>query len=255
MDERTKKTGISLDAKRLLITGAASGIGKATAELAHRGGARIALFDRESEPLDSLVTSLNAESDNAKAWTLDLLDFDATREAVEAASRWLGAIDVLVHVAGVMRAQGVFVSDVDLETWNEVITVNLSAAFNITKYVVQRMLESKNGVVILTGSGAGVIGPSRSIPYGASKGGLHGFALTLADQLSPHGIRVNDVLPGLVDTPLVRRSIEEGVRAGMARSHYETAMLGACAPEDIAQIMVFLASDHASHVRGTITTR
>lgn len=245
----------SLDDKRILITGAASGIGKATAELAHREGARVALFDREVEPLDALVASLNDVSGRARPWAVDLSDFAGARQAAAEGSQWLGGIDVLLHVAGVMRGQGALITDVDLSVWEDVIHINLSAAFNIVKCVVSEMLARNAGVVILTGSGAGVLGPSGSIPYGASKGGLHGFALTLAAQLAPLGIRVNDVLPGLVDTPLVRRSIEEGVGAGTAREHYESAMLNACTPEDIAKVMVFLASDQASHVRGSITTR
>jgi NAD(P)-dependent dehydrogenase (short-subunit alcohol dehydrogenase family) len=244
-----------LDGKRLLITGAASGIGRATSELAHRSGAQIALFDRDPEQLENLTASLSTDAERARSWTVDLADFEATERAVNDARQWLNEIDVLIHVAGIMRSQGALITDVAVDAWDEVIHVNLSASFNVTRHVVRGMLEAGHGVVILTGSGAGVIGPSGSIPYGASKGGLHGLALTLADQLSPHGIRVNDVLPGLVDTPLVRRSIAEGVDAGVAKDRYENAMLKACEPEDVAKVMTFLASDQASHVRGTIVTR
>jgi NAD(P)-dependent dehydrogenase (short-subunit alcohol dehydrogenase family) len=114
------------------------------------------------------------------------------------------------------------------------------------------MIVAGRGVIILAASGAGVVVPSGSVPYGASKGGVYGLALTLAEQFRPYGIRVHALCPGLVSTPLLHRSIAEGQRSDPRR--YSPPDIQAVSPDKIADIVAFLASDQASHIRGAVFT-
>jgi NAD(P)-dependent dehydrogenase (short-subunit alcohol dehydrogenase family) len=246
---------MTLDGKRLIITGAASGIGRATAELATESGAQASLFDVDSVGLATVRRDLDERGADVRTWTFDLSDAGETERRVREAARWMGGVDVLLHVAGVMQGQGFLVTDLPDDVWERVISINLTATFLVAKYAALEMMKAGGGAIILTGSGAGVAWPSGSAAYGASKGGVHGLAITLEKQLAPYGIRVNEVQPGFVDTPLLRRSVAEGLASGMSAESYTAIDKTAVGPPDIAKVMVFLASDDASHVRGVVTTR
>lgn len=235
-----------LEGKRIIVTGAANGIGRATAEKVAAEGAGLCAFDADPR-VQELMTS------GAAVWQMDVSDPEAVEKAVDEACSRMGGVDVLLHVAGIMRGQGAPLTELDDGDWNRVIGVNLTGSYLMAKHVARHMIPAGQGVIVFTASGAGVSGPSGSIAYGASKGGVHGLAMTAADQLSRHGIRVHDVCPGSVDTPLIRRSLEEGARRDPAR--YEGATRTLVPAERIAEIFAFLASDDASHMKGTVFTR
>ena len=236
---------LHLKGKRILITGAASGIGRASAERCMSAGARLAVFDR-----DDAIFEL--EQGGASCWRVDVSDPDDVERSVDEAHRQLGDIEVLVHMAGLMRGQAVLLTDLADHLWEEVIRVNLTGSYLIAKHVARHMILAGHGVIVLAASGAGVVAPSGSVAYGASKGGVYGLALTLAEQLRPHGIRVHALCPGLVATPLLRRSVAEGQCNDPSR--YQSEDFRAVSPDRIADIVAFLASDQASHVRGPVFT-
>lgn len=235
-----------LKGKRLIVTGAANGIGRATAEKVAAEGAILAAFDA-----DPRVEELKALE--AAVWQMDVSQPDAVEKAVDEACCQMGGVDGLLHVAGIMRGQRVPLTELDDGDWQQVIAVNLTGSYLMAKHVARHMIPAGQGAIVFTASGAGVSGPSGSIAYGASKGGVHGLAMTVSDQLSQYGIRVHDVCPGSVDTPLIRRSIAEGARRDPAR--YESVVRSLVPPERIAEIFAFLVSDEASHMRGTVYTR
>ena len=143
---------------------------------------------------------------------------------------------------------------VDESIWDPVIEVNLKGSYIVVKHVARYMIPMQSGVVILTSSGAGVIGGSSSVAYGASKGGTHGLAMTLDTHLSRHGIRVNDVLPGNLETPLKIGATEEQLVNTGDRERYDDIMAGLSSPDGVAAVIAFLASDDANYVRGSVRT-
>ena len=138
--------------------------------------------------------------------------------------------------------------------WDPVIDVNVKGSYLVSKHVARYMKEQRSGVIVLTSSGSGVLGGSSSYAYGASKGGTHGLAMTLDGHLSRFGIRVNDMLPGELDTPLKVAATEEMLRNTGNRAVYERTMANLASPDGVAAVMAFLASDDAAYVRGSIRT-
>lgn len=246
VDDR-KEPGASgrLAGKRLLVTGAASGIGLATARRAAAEGADLALFDVQDGR--DAAAECAACGVRARSWACDVGVESSVAPAVGQAADWLGGLDAVLHVAAIVGVRDVEVDSLELDDWERVMTVNVAGAFLVAKYTTPH-LERTSGALVLTGSGAGIWGGHRSLAYGASKGGLHGLALTLEAPLRARGIRVNDVAPGAVDTPLVR-SLD-----GDARVDEAVANGRVIAADQVASIMVFLASAEASAVRGTVRT-
>ena len=159
-----------------------------------------------------------------------------------------------VSAAGIMRGQLADIGDLDEATFDRVVDVNLKGAFLVAQRVAPVMVEQGAGVIVLVGSKAGVTVGSGSFAYGASKGGVHGLALTLERHLGPAGIRVNDLCPGDVDTPLYRRSIAEGVERGGDPVAAEQALARLTPVRAVAEVLAFLVSDAASAVRGSVFT-
>jgi NAD(P)-dependent dehydrogenase (short-subunit alcohol dehydrogenase family) len=168
---------------------------------------------------------------------------------------WLSGLDVLLHLAGVLLGPHVEIADFSEETWDRVLDINLKGSFLMSKHVAGYMQKAGKGVIVLTASGAGVTGGSSSFAYGSSKGGVHGLSMVMAANLGPKGIRVNDVAPGALATPLKIGQVEESFRRTGNRTEYEAAMKSLLPPEGVASVMAFLASDDADYVRGTVFTK
>ena len=246
---------MALHGKRTLVTGAATGIGRATALRVAAEGASVAAFDINDVEGQRTVTAIEEKGGRGRYWRVDVTHAEQVRPGVDEAVEWLGGIDVLLHIAGIMRGAYVPIDQFPEETWDEVIDTNLKGSFLVVREVAHHMMRQGHGVIVLTSSGAGVLGGSASYAYGSSKGGTHGLTMVLDRHLSEHGIRVNDVLPGTIDTPLTRGSIEETYRRTGDRSAYEKALAGLAAPEGVASVMAFLASGDAAYVRGSVRTR
>lgn len=245
----------NLSGKRALVTGAATGIGRATAIRIASDGGRVALFDINDSDAESTLRTIRDSGGEARYWSVDVTDEPEVGRRVDEAAGWLGGgIDVLAHLAGILKGSGLEVTDVDDSIWDPVIEINLKGSYIVVKRVAKYMISQRSGVIILTSSGAGVVGGSSSVAYGASKGGTHGLAMTLDAHLSRHGVRVNDVLPGSLDTPLKVGATEEQLANTGDRERYDDIMAGLSSPDGVAAVIAFLASDDADYVRGSIRT-
>lgn len=245
----------NLSGKRVLVTGASTGIGRATAIRIASEGGRVALFDVNDSDAESTLRTILDSGGDARYWRVDVTDEGEVGSGVDEAANWLGGgIDVLAHLAGILKGSGLEVTDVDESIWDPVIEVNLKGSYIVVKHVARHMIPMQRGVIILTSSGAGVIGGSSSVAYGASKGGTHGLAMTLDTHLSRHGIRVNDVLPGNLETPLKIGATDEQLVNTGDRERYDDIMAGLSSPDGVAAVIAFLASDDADYVRGSVRT-
>ncbi|MCL0099661.1 SDR family oxidoreductase [Dehalococcoidia bacterium] len=241
--------------KRIIVTGFASGMGFATACRVVSEGAQVALFDFNELASRKALSAIPSENDQVRSWTMDVSKEADVKTAVAEAIEWFGGgIDVLIHLAGILRGSYLSIGEVTVEDWDAVLEVNLKGSFLMAKHVSQYMIQQQSGAIVLTSSGAGVTEGSSSYSYGSSKGGTHGLALTLDRHLSTHGIRVNEVLPGYVETPMMLEAAEEALLNTGDGAVYRTTMDGLSTPKDIAAVMAFLASDDATSVRGTIST-
>ncbi len=245
----------NLYTKRILVTGAATGIGRSTAIRVAAEGARVAAFDVNDAEAGSTLKTIERAGGTARYWHVDVSSEADVSTAVEEAAVWLGhGVDVLIHLAGMLTGAHVDVTEVTEEDWNLVIDVNLKGSFLVVKHVATHMKRQKSGVIILTSSSGGVLGASSSYAYGSSKGGVHGFAMTLDAQLSKLGIRVNEVMPGSIDTPLKVAATEESYRSTGDEEAYRRTLAVLASPDGVASVIAFLASDDASYVRGSIRT-
>jgi 3-oxoacyl-[acyl-carrier protein] reductase len=239
--------------KVVLVTGAAAGIGRATALAFAREGCRVAAGDVNEPAGQALVPELAAAGGEGLFLALDVADRASVEAAVAAVlARW-GRIDVLVNNAGILRdAQLVKWKDGEIqgslsdEAWQSVLDVNLKGVFLCTRAVVPHMIERGRGVVLSASSVVGLYGNFGQTSYVASKAAIIGMTRTWARELGRHGIRVNAVAPGFVATEILR-SMPQKVLDSMV-AHTPLGRMGQ--PDDIANAYVWLASEQASFVTG-----
>jgi len=244
-----------LQGKVVLITGAASGIGLAAAQVCAEEGADLVLADLPAAPGLGALSTLSGSGGPALVVPTDVTDAAACLSLVAAAERHWGRIDVLIHAAGILQGAYVPVDELDPTIFRRVIEVNLIGTFHMVRAVVPAMRRLGRGTVVLITSGAGVIGGSSSVAYGSSKGGAHGLILTIQEQLRRAGIRLNEVCPGGVDTPLKRQNVADGARAAGRSPEEALANAHLVEPRGVARVLAFLASDAAEYVRGAVFTR
>ena len=242
-----------LAGRRVLVVGAATGIGRAAALHMAGEGARVAAVDVNDEAGEETAS---AAPDRMRYWHADVCDGDQVRSSLAAAREWWGGPpQVLLHTAGVLKGASVDVGEFPDEIWDEVLGINLTGPFLVTKEVVPQMLAAGGGVVILVASGAGVVGGSSSFAYGSSKGGMHGLGLVLAASYADRGLRVHSVCPGAIATPLKKGQLRASAAHTGDTDSYDRRVAGLHPPELLAPLFTFLASDEAALVKGTIFTR
>lgn len=240
------------EGKVAVVTGAASGIGLATAVAFAREGASVVIVNIHEKLGEKAATEIRQQGGEAIVYPTDVADDVAVEKMMsEVVNRW-HHLDILVNNAGIYF-QG-DVSNTSLETWNKVMAVNLTGAFLCTKYAVGSMAKSGGGVVINVASEAGLVGIKGQVVYNVSKGGMIALTRSCAVDLAPLGIRVNCVCPGTTATPLVHAAVNRAPDPIAARRALEQVRplnrLGN--PEEIASAILYLASEEAGYATGTI---
>lgn len=242
-------TETRLDGVGALITGAASGIGRATAEVFHREGARTVLVDVDGAALEVLASTLG---ERASPYVADLGRPGSAAEIVADAERSIGRVDVLVNNAGV-SSQVPFL-DVDRAGWDRLFGVNVEAALELALCASAVMTERRAGCILNVSSISGLGGGPPQSVYGATKGALLGMTREMATALAPYSVRVNAVLPGVIDTPMVRRDIARaGDRSGSGLAAWirEAVPAGRIGrPDEVARVLLFLASSDGAGITG-----
>tara|TARA_Y100001936_G_C16091815_1_gene686963 strand:+ start:3772 stop:4518 length:747 start_codon:yes stop_codon:yes gene_type:complete len=246
---------VDLSGKRIIITGASTGIGRSTTFRVSAAGAKVAAFDVNDSDGAATIADVNETGGDARYWHVDVRDETAVAGAVAAAENWLGGVDVLIHIAGVLQGAAVELDEFPEDIWDTVIDINLRGSFTICKYATGVMKKQNKGVIILTASGAGVHGGSSSFAYGSSKGGVHGLSLVMESHLEKYNIRVNDVLPGAVRTPLKVTNVEDMHDADGKSRDLEEKIDALVSPDEISKVYAFLASDEANMIKGSVRTR
>jgi 2-hydroxycyclohexanecarboxyl-CoA dehydrogenase len=235
-----------LEARTVLLTGGASGIGAATARRLAAEGAHVAIGDLDLDGARAVASEIDGF-----ATELDVTDTASVARAVEAAATALGPVDVLVNNAGTDRF-GWFV-DTDEALWDHVLRVNLRGVLACTHAVLGAMQERGGGAIVNVASEAGRVGSQGSATYSAAKAGVIGFTKAIARESARFGIRCNAVAPGPIETPLLNSAPEQlgelgaRLKQGMIDA---TAMRRIGEPEEVAAAVAFLASDDASYVTG-----
>lgn len=235
-----------------LVTGAGSGIGKATAGLLARLGAPVAIVDLNGEAAQSTADEIVASGGRAIAITGDVTSQQSVASVVAEAEASLGVIRILVNNAGIGGGRKPML-DMTLDEWNRVINVNLSSLFIVTQAIARRMVDAGGGgAIVSVSSVSGLSGVPNLAAYTASKHGVAGLTRVLAMELAEHQIRVNAVAPGIVATGMTMGLLSKpGIAAHSAAVH----PLGRVAePGEIADAIVYLASQRASFVTGSVVT-
>ncbi len=238
-----------LSGKVILVVGGAAGIGRATAEACAARGATLVVAD-----IDARAGAQVAAGVGGLFLPVNVTDAASVQTLMAAIAERYGRLNVLIQAAGILKGAYVAVEDFPLDAWQSVLDVNLTGSFLCARYALPLLKKTGGGVILLISSVAAVNGSS-SVAYGASKGGVNGLGLTLARRLAAEGIRVNVVMPGNIDTALKRSVVAaEAEKAGLTLEEAVAASdLGA--PEGVARVLAWLASDDADYVRGTISTR
>jgi len=248
---------LNLQGKVILITGGAQGIGEATARLCAEGGASIVIADFNRERGEQAAATIREQSYLADFVPTDVRDDQQIQALFDMVRQRHGRLDGLVCAAGVLKGPFLQPEEFPLDMFEMVLDVNVKGAFLCAKYATPMLEASGRGVVVVVASGAGVIGPSSSLAYGASKGGANGFGMTLANHLAPRNIRVNVICPGNIVTDMkLSVEIEQAKREGRSvEAALENAKRDYGVPEGVARVIRFILSNEAEYLRGTLFTR
>lgn len=236
----------SFEGRRALVSGGAGGIGLATARLLHERGASVALLDR-----DPSATIAAGEAIEAATVSADVRDPVAVRDAVGSASEALGGpIDVCVNAAGVYRIAPLL--DLGPDEWDDVLAINLRGSWLVAREVVQGLVAAgaPGGSIVNISSTAGLVADASEpgAHYNASKAGVIALTKQMAVEWAPLGVRANAVCPGVIDTPMLR--LMDDPEAGRAYLETQVPLRRLGRPEEVAALIVFLASDEAGYVTG-----
>lgn len=245
-----RKRMARFNGKVAFLTGAGRGIGAATARVLASQGAAVVVTDMDAGPAEEVAAAIRAEGGKAVAIGLDVTQRAAVEAAIEDTIAELGGLHIVVALAGITRDNLLFkMTD---EDWDGVITTHLKGSFLVAQAAQKPMVSQRYGKMIFTSSTSALGSPGQA-NYSAAKAGLQGFTRTLAMELGPFNINVNTVAPGFIDTRMTRATAErvgidyEQFKAGAAE---QIPLRRVGQPEDVANVIAFLASDEASYVSG-----
>jgi 2-hydroxycyclohexanecarboxyl-CoA dehydrogenase len=238
----------SLRGRRLIVTGAASGMGREFTRLAAGDGAQVAMLDLQERGLQE-TAELVSDPDSVRGFRADLTDWPQVERAVADAKAFLGGFDGVCNFVG-WDTPGRFWEQ-PLELWHKLIAINLWGALHIARATVPSLIEQEHGALVFVSSDAGRVGSKGETIYATTKAGVIGLTKSMARELAPHGIRVNCLCPGPTNTPLFAAEREENpklfekmLRAIPLRRYGE--------PADQATAVAFLMSDAASYITGQV---
>lgn len=244
---------MQLEGKLAVITGGASGQGRASAKLFLTEGARVIILDWDERGGNDAVAELS-ELGQVTFLPVDLGNAGQVESVCAQILDEHGAPDTLFNNAGIGYSESsrfpmVSIFETTLETWNDILRINLTGAFLMTKYLGAAMAATGRGSIIFNASIAGIVGQKNIDAYTASKGALVALTRALAASMGENGIRVNAIAPGAIDTPMLRPAL---ANAGVVERLEATPLRRIGTPEDIAGLALFLASDHSAFVTGQI---
>ena len=236
-----------LQNKIALITGGASGIGRAAALRFAREGAKVMIADRNAALSAQTLAELHAITPHAASVSVDVSKTDQVQQMVDETATRFGGLDVLVNAAGVLLLSPPL-AEIDERDWDLMMNTNLRGLFLCCKAAIPVMEQGGGGSIVNISSMAGISAYARSLPYAVSKAGVIHFTLGAASQYTSKGIRINCIAPGTVDTPQARGSSQSAATLRQLAETHPMGRLGL--PEDIADAILFLASDEAAYISG-----
>lgn len=236
--------------KTALITGASQGLGAAMAVALAKDGCNIAINCRGTAEMESGGLAVQASCEEfgvtARCYLADVSSFDACKQMVDNVKQDFGSIDVLVNNAGITKDG--LIAKMSEESFDLVTNVNYKSVFHMIRHVSGVMIRQRSGTIINISSVAGLYGNAGQFNYAASKAGIVGMTLTAAKELGPRGITVNAVAPGFIETPMTDVLDEKTKQAACDA----VALRRFGKPEEIANVVAFLASDRASYISGQV---
>jgi len=231
------------------VTGAASGIGRATAQLLAAEGAKVFAVDTNESGVDETTAAIQHAGGVAAGGVCDVARMESVRASVGTAVQTFGTLNLLVNAAGVGRA--IRFEDIDEAEWNRVISVNLNGTFHTAKAAIEHLLKQPGGNIVNVASISALRGQAYNSHYCASKAGLLNFTRSIALEFATRGLRANCVCPGGVNTPIIRNFVPSKDAEPQLIAYFsppKAHQLGE--PEDIARVIAFLASDDARMING-----
>jgi 3-oxoacyl-[acyl-carrier protein] reductase len=238
-----------LSNKSAIVTGGSRGIGRAIAlELAEEGANVAFNFLKSEDKALELKKEIEKKGRKALTFRQDVKDYEAIKIMVEGAKSHFGGLDIIVNNAGILRDKALVL--MEEQDWEDVISTNLSGAFNLVRAAIVTFMEQKSGNIINITSVAGIKGMPKQVNYSAAKAGMIGLTKALAREVGPYHVRVNAIAPGYIDTDMVK-GIKDERKAELLKV-IPLKRFGKA--EEVAKVAAFIASDKAKYITGQVIT-